>query len=146
LLPSFPQLLDRNQHQYSDYFLLRQLLKMPVQANETLSENQILQRLEQQGIDVVACKSTLVGFLDGQLPIGLVPSKAAVMLTAESNQTADYQALTTVPLFSRHDRHYQLNPQQRDRLWHHLQNILAQTHQTLEAPLSIGLEKAERIL
>ncbi|PZV11528.1 MAG: hypothetical protein DCF22_14285 [Leptolyngbya sp.] len=141
LLPRSPQLLDRTRHQYSDYFLLQELLKLPIQANETLSANQILQRLEQQGADVTACKSTLVGFLDGQLPIGLIPLTATRLFTLESSQNADYQALSAAPLFSRHDRHYQLNPQQRDRLWHHLQTILAQTHQTLEAPLTVGLQE-----
>ncbi len=139
VLPRFPHLLDSIRHQYSDYFLLRELLKVPIQATETLSATQILQRLEQQGVNVAACKSTLVGFLEGQLPAGLVPSKAAALLTPESSQNAEYQALTAAPLFSRCDRHYQLDPEQRDRLWHHLQTILAHTHQTLEAPLTVGI-------
>ncbi|MBM0741619.1 hypothetical protein JOY44_08320 [Phormidium sp. CLA17] len=138
LLPRFPQLLDRMRHQYSDYFLLQELLKVPIQTSEALSASQILQRLEQQGINVAACKSTLVNFLNGQLPTGLVPSKA-MLLTTKSSQNAEYQALTAAPLFTRHDHHYRLNHQQRDRLWHHLQIILAQTQQTLEAPLTIEL-------
>jgi hypothetical protein len=146
LLPRFPHLLDRIRHQYSDYFLLRELLKLPIEVNEALSATQILQRLEQQDVNVAACKSTLIGFLDGQLPTGLVPSKATGLLTPESSQNAEYQALTAAPLFSRQDHHYRLNPQQRDRLWHHLQTILAQTHQTLEAPLTIGLQEIEPIL
>ncbi|MEX0268782.1 hypothetical protein AB3R30_06560 [Leptolyngbyaceae cyanobacterium UHCC 1019] len=144
LLPCFPQILDSIRHQYSDYFLLRKLLTVPIQATEALSANQILQRLEQRGVNVAACKSTLIGFLDGQLPTGLVPSKATKLFTLESSQNADYQALTAAPLFSCHDRHYRLNPQQRDRLWHHLQTILAKTHQTLENPLTVGIKKVER--
>jgi len=140
VLPRFPQILDSIQHQYSDYFLLQELLKLPIQANEALSASQILQRLEQQGVNIAVCKSTLVSFLDGQLPTGLVPSKATALLIT-SSQTADYQALTAAPLFSRQDHHYRLNLQQRDRLWHHLQTILAQTHQTLEAPLLVGLKQ-----
>ena len=142
VLPRFPQMLDSIRHQYSDYFLLQELLKLPIQANEALSASQILQRLEQQGVNIAACKSTLVSFLDGQLPTGLVPSKATALLIT-SSQTADYQALTAAPLFSRQDHHYRLNHQQRDRLWHHLQTILAQTDQTLEAPLTVGLKESE---
>lgn len=142
LLPRFPHILDRSRHQYNDYFLFRELLKAPIQSHEILSASQILQRLDHQGIDTAVCKSTLLNFLEGQLPTGLVPSTViAPLLTTESRQNAEYHALLAAPLFTRQDRHlYQLNPQQRDRLWSHLQLILANTHQTLEAPLLKELE------
>jgi hypothetical protein len=82
LLPCYPQILDGIRHQYSDYFLLQELLKLPILVNESLSESQILQRLEQQGVNVAACKSTLIGFLDGQLPFGLVPERNNAIHTA----------------------------------------------------------------
>ncbi|MDX2241422.1 MAG: hypothetical protein NW224_12120 [Leptolyngbyaceae cyanobacterium bins.302] len=146
LLPHFPGVLDNDRHQFSQYFLLRETLKtLPVQA-EPLSEARILSLLEAQGIPTSVCQAFVNELLEGQLPSGLLLSKAsAVLLSPESVQNTDYQELAVAPLFSRQGNQvYRLNRQQRDRLWSHLQIILANTHQTLEAPLDIGLEAAKQ--
>lgn len=142
LLPHFPHVLDPIKHQFSEYFLLRETLKtLPVQA-DPLSEARILSILEAEGIPAIAAQAFVTTLLEGQLPAGLLMSKAsAVLLSPESIQNADYQELSAAPLFSRQGNQvYRLNRQQRDRLWNHLQIILANTYQTLEEPLEIGLE------
>lgn len=140
LLPHFPGVLEAMRHQYSDYFLLRAILQtLPIQA-EPISAAHIVQLLAAQGIPSAASQRFVMSLLEGQLPAGWVLSKASTLLLApESLQTAEYQALATAPLFSRQGPQvYRLNRQQRDRLWNHLQIILANTHQTLATPLAIG--------
>jgi len=145
LLPSFPQVLDPIQHQFSEYFLLRTVLKRLPAQGEPLSAAHIQKLLENGGIPPAASQPFITALLEGQLPAGLLLSKAsAVLLSPESIQNADYQELAAAPLFSRQGNQvYRLNRQQRDRLWNHLQVILANTHQTLEEPLSVGLLMAE---
>ena len=141
LVPCFPHVLDPIQHQFSEYFLLRTALKtLPAQA-EPISAAHIQKLLDEQGIPAVASQPFTNTLLEGQLPAGLILSKAsAVLLSPESIQNADYQELAAAPLFSRQGNQvYRLNRQQRDRLWSHLQIILANTHQTLEEPLTFGL-------
>ncbi len=140
LLPNFPGVLEAMRHQYSDYFLLRAILQtLPIQA-EPISAAHILQLLAAQGIPLAASQRFVMSLIEGQLPAGWVLSKASTLLLApESLQTAEYQALATAPLFSRQGPQvYRLNRQQRDRLWNHLQIILANTRQTLTTPLAIG--------
>jgi hypothetical protein len=146
LLPFFPTLLDANRHQFNEYFLLRTILKtLPVQA-EPISEAHILKSLERQGIPADACQLFVSALLEGQLPVGLLMSRAsAVLLSPESVQNVDYQELAAAPLFTRQGNQvYRLNRQQRDRLWNHLQIILANTRQTLEAPLKLELNAVNK--
>jgi len=146
LLPYFPGILDTIRHQFSDYFLLRTTLKtLPVQS-EPISEAHIQHSLETQGIPLVASQKFIAALLEGQLPQGLVLSRAsALLLSPESIQTVDYQELTASPLFSHQGNQvYRLNRQQRDRLWNHLQIILANTRQTLAEPLAIDFAVATK--
>ena len=144
MLPRYPQLLDTVRHQYSDYFLLHELVQsLP---NEPLSVGRILQQLETQGINTAFCQRSILHLLEGHLPDGLLPSGLATSVFAlNSQQNLDYQELTTTPLFSREGNQiYAFNPEQRDRLQHYLKAILVNTHQTLMEPLSIDLGVAAR--
>jgi molecular chaperone DnaK (HSP70) len=140
LLPYFPSVLDPVRHQFNEYFLLRTTLQtLPIQA-EPISAAHILHLLETQGIPSTAAQGFVAGLLEGQLPAGWVLSRASTILLApKSLQQPEYQALATAPLFSRQGQQvYRLNRQQRDRLWNHLQIILANTRQTLTEPLAIA--------
>jgi hypothetical protein len=138
-LPLYPQLLDSARHQYSSYFLLRELLQ--TLPNEPLPLGRILQLLEAQGINTQACLPAIINLLEGQLPAGLVPSKADLaLLTPESRQNPEYQALAGSPLFLRESNQvYRLNPDLRNYLWQYLSKILDGTHQTLEESLLLDL-------
>lgn len=140
VLPQFPSVLDSLRHQYSDYFLLKTLLQqLPHDANQLLSWQQLHAMLEPAGVNGNQSRTFLANLLEGRLPAGLVVTPASALLFAPtSTQTPEYQALSTVPLFTRQpNEQYQVNQQQRDRLWQQLQTILAHTHQTLDAPLSL---------
>jgi hypothetical protein len=122
--------------------LLRAVLEvLASQPSQPFSTTRLLQLLEAKGIHTQSCQQAIFNLLEGQLPTGLLPTKAsAVLFTPESLRSSDYRELTAAPLFSRQaNQMYMLNPQQRDRLWNHLQAILANTHQTLENPLGFSL-------
>lgn len=138
-LPLHPQMLDTVRHQYSDYFLLHELVQLL--PHESFSVGRILQLLENQGINTNFCQRQILSLLEGHLPEGLLPSKAtASSLAPETEQNSDYQALTAKPLFFRENHQlYGFYPEMRDRLQHYLTAILSNTHQTLAEPLSIEL-------
>ncbi len=139
-LALYPQMLDSMRHQYSDYFLLHELLR--ILPNEPLSVGRILQLLEKQGINTNFCQRTLLNLLEGQLPVGLLPARTDTsLLTLASQQNPDYQILTATSLFVKEGNQiYRFNPEMRDRLQQYLNAILAKTHQTLAEPLTVGLE------
>lgn len=138
-LPLYPHLLDVTRHQYSDFFLLQELLRgLPAYP---LPLSRILQLLEKQGINTQACQRSLLNLLEGKLPAGLIPAEPdADLLTPASRQLADYQILTAAPLCLKPDRQqYVLNLEVRDRWQAYLTQLVAQTHQTLADPLPCNL-------
>jgi len=142
LLPLFPAVLDSVRHQYSEYYLLRIILKtLSVQTEHLISSAHLQSLLEKQHVPANACQPFVTNLLEGQLPPGLVITKAsAMLLSSESIHSSDYQELAAASLFSRQGNQvYRVSRQQRDRLWNHLQIILANTHQTLEQPLAVTL-------
>ncbi|XGV97214.1 MAG: hypothetical protein ACAF41_31385 [Leptolyngbya sp. BL-A-14] len=143
-LPLYPQMLDAVRHQYSDYFLLHELVQLL--PNESFSVGRILQLLENQGINTNFCQRQILSLLEGHLPEGLLPSNATTsLLVSEADQTSDYQDLTAKPLFFRESNQlYGFDPEMRDRFQHYLTAILANTHQTLAEPLSIDLGASVR--
>ncbi|MBE9117382.1 hypothetical protein IQ249_15895 [Lusitaniella coriacea LEGE 07157] len=138
-LPAFPQLLDALHHQYSDYFLLRELLH--VLPNHSFRIEEILQRLEKRGINTRTCRDRLLAFLKGYLPSGLVPTTDnAGWLTVDSQYNRDYQGITVAPLFSQDPPGcYRANHKQCQRLRQYFTAIAAGTQQKLEEPLSLPL-------
>jgi hypothetical protein len=139
VLPCYPNVYDHIQHQYSDYFLLKELLR--IFPNEPLTLVQTLQLLEQQGINTSACRYTLLNVLEGQLPAGLIPnSTQAVLLDERSLSHPFYQALAMSPLFSRRaDQTYQMNTSVQKSLLDYFAAIVTDTHQTLAEPLTLEL-------
>ncbi|NJO79499.1 MAG: hypothetical protein HC827_13945 [Cyanobacteria bacterium RM1_2_2] len=137
--PLHPQVIDRSRHQYSDYFLLLELLRtLPAQP---VPIETIMQLLEQRGIDTQTCRFRILALLDGQLPPGLVPADSDLaLLTLDSAINPDYQAIQFAPVFAKQaDRTYQPNQPQRDYLQQYLETLLADTEQTLEQPLAMRL-------
>lgn len=97
-LALYPQILDVPQQQYSDFFLLWEL--MQVLGGETLSFEEILQLLERLGVNTGTCEPRILEILEGKLPAGLLPTEEDFMLLAEeSRQNPDWQAILAEPLF-----------------------------------------------
>lgn len=138
-LPFFPQACDRLRHQYSDYFLLNEILQ--VLPNRSFSLEELMQRLEGRGINTRACQQRLFDLLNGYLPPGLVPTTAnAHWLTLASQQNRDYQRITIAPLFVQgEDFRYRANGRQCQYLRQYFAALLSGTRQKLEEPAIVTL-------
>jgi hypothetical protein len=97
-LALYPQILDLPRQQYSDFFLLWEL--MQVLGKKTLSFEEIVQLLQRRGVNTRNCESRIMGILEGNLPAGLLPTEADFMMLAEeSRQNLDWEAILMAPLF-----------------------------------------------
>jgi hypothetical protein len=141
-LPLHPQVLNLPRQQYSDYFLLMELLR--AFPDQPLSITNIMQMLERRGINTQACRLHILALLEGHLPPGLVPTeKQADLLAIQSRQNPDYQMLLAAPLFQKLDTQtYRPNYQQWNHFRSYLSTITASTHQKLSEPLTVGLGMA----
>lgn len=137
VLPVYPQLFDQTRQQYGDYFLLMELLR--VCGSEPFSVGKIRNLLERKGINTRACFTNLLAVLESDLPDGIVPSELdAGLLSEESWQNPDYQALTAIKPFNKEDSQtYCLNPLATERLYRYLCQVLGLTQQKLEEPYAL---------
>lgn len=145
-LPLYPQVFDRLQQQYSDYFLLLELLRAFPTTEADLAQQpynlgEIMQKLERRGLNTGACYERLVRLVEGQLPAGLIPSNDdANWLSQRSNQNLYDSTITTQPLFFQESNQlYRLNPEKHHSLSQYLDLILAGTYQKFEEPLIVKL-------
>jgi hypothetical protein len=146
-LPLYPNLLGTLSPHYSDYFLLRELLE--AFPNCALSLQELLPLLERRGINVRICQPRILEFLEGRLPLGLIPTEPeAQWLTPESKQHPLYLELTAMPLFesvgdpstvSLRERTYRPRPEQVDLLRQYLHRLTVDAAQTLEDPQIVSL-------
>jgi hypothetical protein len=131
----YPQLLDVPRHQYSDYFLLHEIVRLVPETPLPLSA--ILHLLEEQGINTEVCRSRIEAILMGHLPPGLIPDASTRPLLASTTLASDaVQGLTAGSLFTQQSRDiYVLNAAQRDRLRTHLDTLMAHKQQSLAEPM-----------
>jgi hypothetical protein len=136
VLPLYPQVLDLSR-QYSDYYLLQELLHIFPNHPVTIAEIMIL--LEHQGIDTQLCHAKILALLEGHLPPGFVPADPdTVLLTPESRANPDFQAVRLAPLFTHQaDQTYRPNRHQWNHLRSYLDTLLTTTHQKLTEPLGL---------
>ncbi len=131
----YPQVLDVSRHQYSDYFLLHEMVQTLPETPLPLEG--ILHLLEAHGINTDACRGRIEAILEGHLPPGLVPDIHTRPYLSRATQNREaYQDLVRNPLFTQQTRQiYTLNAPQRDRLRVHLETLLENKHQSLAEPL-----------
>ncbi|MBP0006545.1 MAG: hypothetical protein J7642_22965 [Cyanobacteria bacterium SBC] len=143
LLPLYPSLLEEDRQHYGDLFLLNELLQVfsDSPAGSSLPFEEILKQLERRGIHSSWAAGRIVRFLDGELPSGLLPTPPLDRwLVDASRNHSFYQQLRSTPLFEREaDDTYRANPQQSRLLKQYLQQVTAETRQTLREPLSASL-------
>ncbi len=149
-LPLYPKVFNRLQQQYSDYFLLLELLRAFPETEGDLAQRsynlgEIMQKLERRGLNTSACYERLVRLVEGQLPAGLIPSSDdALWLSQDSNQNLYYSTIATQPLFFQENNQlYRLNPEQQHCLREYLHLVLSQTYQKCEEPLIVKLGTKE---
>jgi hypothetical protein len=143
-LSQYPKVFDVQRHQYSSYFLLQMIVKYL--SGQPQPVGQILQVLEQHGIDLHLCQSAILALLEGQLPSGLVATASDLaLLTPLSQQHPNIQTLSTLSLFSRSGNNtYQLNPQLRALLSQYLAALLTNTSQTMQKVLTADFRVEQR--
>ncbi|MBD1872053.1 hypothetical protein H6F75_01030 [Nodosilinea sp. FACHB-131] len=132
-LVRYPQVLDLTRHQYSDMFLLMEVLRTLPEQPMPLSG--MLHLLKERGLNVDACQAHLMALLEGRLPPGLLPSTSGgpSALVPASDELA---TLATTPLFTRpNGQVYVPNLEQGQRLISYMEQLLANKHQTLVDPL-----------
>ena len=134
----YPQVLDLTRHQYSDMFLLMELLR--TFPDQPMPLSGILHLLKERGINTEACELHLIALLEGRLPPGLLPATNNPFVRVEDSEAPDLQALLTTPLFSRPNHQvYVPNPAQGQRLKAYMAALLADKQQTLMDPLLADL-------
>jgi len=141
ILPLYPQIVDKPQQQYNDYFLLWEILQ--VFSDYPLSAKEVFQLLEKRGINTRVCQEKIQDILAGELPPGLIPSEEDLMLLSEvSQQNYYYQNLKIKPLFHREieGNKYELNYQQAEYVREYLSKLVASSRQKLEEPLLKRIE------
>ena len=138
----YPHVLDTHRHQYSDYFLLLELLR--ILPDQPLPAGGILHLLEQRGINTQACQSHILALIEGHLPPGLIPTEGdRPMISAQSPDIGTYQMLAELPLFRKQGGQiYIADQQQGERLRHYLEALLATKAQKLQEPLPAELTAA----
>ncbi|QSV70371.1 MAG: hypothetical protein HEQ20_05810 [Aphanizomenon flos-aquae KM1D3_PB] len=143
MLPLHPQVLDIPKQQYTDYFLFSELLKLL--PNRSLSFGEVLHLFESRGINTRICQQRLLAFLEGELPLGLIPGTSDhLWLTHHSQENLDYKAIESLktginspPLFEKQGNlSYRPNLQQVQLLLRYLDAIKSSTVQSLEEPYS----------
>ena len=117
-------MLDTHRHQYSDYFLLLELLR--ILPEQPLPAGGIMHLLEQRGINTQVCQSHILALIEGHLPPGLVPTEGdRPLISAQSSEIDTYRMLAELPLFKKQGGQiYIADPQQGDRLRTHLEAVL----------------------
>ena len=134
-LPLYPQILDTSRHQYSDYFLLWEL--MQALGIQTLDFNEIIKTLERRGINTKFCLPRIMAILDGELPAGLLPTEEdAVLMTEISRKNPELAMIRDAPIFNRDEhRKYHLNQVQVRYLQKYISKLMVSSQQKLEEPL-----------
>ncbi len=135
----YPQVLDVSRHQYSDYFLLHEMLRAIPEA--PLPLDGILHILEERGIHTDVCRSRIEAILEGHLPPGLVPDAATRDHLSRATVDSDaYRDLTAASLFTKQTRQiYMINVRQRDIISNHLAAIMLNKQQALTEPMIVQL-------
>jgi hypothetical protein len=138
LLPLHSQVLEESRHQYTDYFLFTELLRLL--PDRALSFSEVLHLFEERGINTSICQQRLLAFLEGELPPGFIPaSPESSWLTPNSLGHFDYRAIATAPLFEKQGNlTYRPNSQQLQILHRYLNAIKASTQQSLEEPYTVN--------
>jgi len=139
-LALYPQILDVPRQQYSDFFLLWEL--MQVLGEETLSFEEIVQLLERQGVNTRTCEARLLGILEGRRQDALLPTEEDLMLlTEESRQNPYWEAISAAPLFfsmfsKSVDRGFRLNVEHASIVREYLSKLASSSQQYTFSMLS----------
>ncbi len=133
MLPLHPLVLETTRHQYTDYFLVLELLR--ILPERPFSFGDIVQLLEGRGINTGSCESRIRAFLENQLPPGLIPNSIEEHWLTPASLAGDYHSLAVAPLFEKQPYSiYRPNAPQLLYLRQYLEAMTAGTQQSLLEP------------
>jgi len=138
----YPQVMDVSRHQYSDYFLLHEIIRVVPEA--PLPFDGILHLLrEAAGINTALCQSRIKAILEGYLPPGLIPDASTQEFLDQSTlNSKKHRKLANQSLFIKQTQHiYMLNTHMRNLISDYLANIILYTNQSLAQPRIFNLTK-----
>lgn len=156
-LALYPQVLNQEQQQYSDYFILLEILRAfsdtgGNSSSRAYSIKEIMGLLERRGLNTAACCDRILSLIEGKLPSGLVPSiDYSNWLSEASCKNPHYAQVAAAGLFSVCDlsedgdlsetsvtvegeAFYRLNLEQHEYLLQYLDILLSNTHHAFEEP------------
>ena len=134
-----PQIIDHLKHQYNDYFIFIELLK--ILPKKMFSLEDIKSKLNQRGINTFVCKEKIITFLQGKIPNGLIPSPENCLCLAEYSQhNPEYKGLLDIPFCTIDSQgFYHPDVKQWQKLRQYLGKVLSSHKQQLSEPLTLNL-------
>ncbi len=127
--PRFYGLLDFSHQQYSDFFLVHEICKLNWQ--ESMHPANVLQQLQQRGINVHSCVNRVISILQNSLPKGIIPQDP--MLVPDG---AIESFLESGGLFTRLENgFYQIEPKQLAWMANYLAQLCNHLQQSITEPM-----------
>lgn len=133
IAPMYRYLLNIARQQYSDYFLLQEICQLNLQS--AVTPNQLMQQLQNRGVNSRACRDRILTFLQGDLPVGLFPWQEQEQSLFLSDPTLSSDLFTGRLFELESDGTYQPNLRKFQLLRIYLQAILGNMQQSLSEPL-----------
>jgi hypothetical protein len=136
----FPKIINYLNHQYNDYFIFIELLKILPKYMFTFEE--IKQELIYRGINTTVCEKKIMAFLQGKIPEGLIPSTETCLCLAEYSQhDPENKGLLSIPFCTIDSQgYYHPDVEQCQKLRQYLGKVLSSHKQQLSEPLSLNLQ------
>jgi hypothetical protein len=133
IAPMYRYLLNIARQQYSDYFLLQEICQLNLQS--AFTPNQLMQQLQNRGVNSRACRDRILTFLQGDLPVGLFPWQEQEQSLFLSDPTLSADLFTGRLFELESDGTYKPNLRKFQLLRTYLQAISGNMQQSLSEPL-----------
>jgi hypothetical protein len=133
IAPMYRYLLNIARQQYSDYFLLQEICRLNLQS--AVTPNQLMQQLQNRGVNSRACRDRILTFLQGDLPVGLFPWQEQEQSLFLSDPTLSSDLFVGRLFELNSDGTYQPNLRKFQLLRVYLQAISGNMQQSLGEPL-----------
>ncbi|NJL42693.1 MAG: hypothetical protein HC935_03540 [Pseudanabaena sp. SU_2_4] len=131
--PTYRYLLNISRQQYSDYFLLQEICRLNLQS--AITPNQLMQQLQNRGVNSKSCRDRILTILQGDLPTGLFPWQEQEQSLFLSDPTLSSDLFTGRLFELESDGTYQPNWRKFQALRAYLKAILGTMQQSLSEPL-----------
>ncbi len=133
IAPAYRYLIDIARQQYSDYFLLQEICGLNLQS--TVTPSQLMQQLQNRGVNSRACRDRILTILQGDLPMGLFPWQEQEQSLFLSDPTLSSDLFAGRLFEMESNGTYQPNLRKFQALKAYLQAILGTMQQSLSEPL-----------